>query len=80
MAPSKQSGRDSRPAGERSVQAIELKIREAAAKIGADAVIIQSDRTVRTGVMVSGRRRWGAEITPRLERIIAGDAIKYTQQ
>lgn len=69
-----------RPSNEPSVQVIELKIREAAAKIGADAVIIVSDRTVRTGVMVPGRGRMGGQITPTMERIIAGDAIKYTQQ
>jgi len=67
------------PYGDPSVQKIEQGLQQEAAKMGADAVVLQMGRTVATGLIVPGRLG-GGEITPDMERIIIGEAIKYTSQ
>jgi hypothetical protein len=60
-----------------SVEKIEAALRKAAAKMGADAVVIVSDRTQVTGAIVSGP--WfGRTIQQTSGRVIVGVAIKYT--
>jgi len=56
---------------------IEEAIRKAAAKLGADAVVIVYDRTQVTGAFVSGPW-WGRTVNTVTGRIIIGVAIKYT--
>ena len=60
-----------------SVQQIETKLRQAAAKMGADAVVIVSDRTQVTGAYVTGPW-YGRSIQQTTARVIVGVAIKYT--
>ena len=60
-----------------SVQQIETKLREAAAKMGADAVVIVSDRTQVTGAYITGPW-YGRSIQQTTGRVIVGVAIKYT--
>jgi hypothetical protein len=63
------------------VQKIEAALQAAAAKMGADAVVIQSDRTEVTGAMIVGPRYGygGRSIERTTERVITGLAIKYTE-
>ena len=56
---------------------IEEAIRKAAAKLGADAVVIVYDRTQVTGAFVSGPW-WGRSVNTVTGRVIIGVAIKYT--
>lgn len=62
-----------------SVGAMEIEeaIRKAAAKLGADAVVIVYDRTQVTGAWVSGPW-WGRSVNTITGRVIIGVAIKYT--
>jgi hypothetical protein len=60
-----------------SVQQIETKLREAAAKMGADAVVIVSDRTQVTGAYITDPW-YGRSIQQTTGRVIIGVAIKYT--
>ena len=62
-----------------SVGAIEIEdaLRKAAAKLGADAVVIVYDRTQVTGAWVSGPW-WGRSVNTITGRVIIGVAIKYT--
>jgi len=60
-----------------SVQQIEAKLREAAAKMGADAVVIVSDRNQVTGVFVTGPW-YGRTVQQTTSRVVIGVAIKYT--
>ena len=64
------------PEGNPSVQEMEAKLREAAAKMGAEAVVIVADRMHYMGAFVSGPW-WGREISPIYGRVIVGVAIKY---
>jgi hypothetical protein len=66
------------PASEKvGVQKIETALRHAAAKMGADAIVIVFDRTEVTGALVSGS--WhGGSIQRVTGRVIVGVAIKYT--
>jgi len=58
-------------------QKIETTLREAAAKMGADAVVIVYDRNQVTGAMVTGP--WfGRSVQEITGRVIIGVAIKYT--
>ena len=59
------------------VQQIEAKLRQAAAKMGADAVVIVSDRTQVTGAILTGTW-YGRSIERTTARVIVGVAIKYT--
>jgi hypothetical protein len=59
-----------------SVQKIEAALQKAAAKMGADAVVIVYDHTQVTGVFLNGP--WYGRSIQRMEgRIITGVAIKY---
>lgn len=59
-----------------SVQKIEEALRNAAAKLGADAVVITADRTEVVGAFVSGP--WfGRQLQPIQGRVVVGIAIKY---
>ena len=60
------------------VSMIEQKMQQAAAQMGADAVVIVADRTMRMGAIISGPW-YGREISPNLQRVIIAVAIKYTQ-
>ena len=60
------------------VTMIEQKMQQAAAQMGADAVVVVADRTMRMGVIISGPW-YGREISPNLQRVIIAVAIKYTQ-
>lgn len=60
-----------------SVQKIEQALREAAAKMGADAVVIVSDRMLVTGAIVTGP--WfGRTVQQTDSRVVVGVAIRYT--
>jgi hypothetical protein len=65
------------PKSNTSVQTIEEKFRQAAAKMGANAVVIVADRTELMGMMETGPW-YGAEMTPVTGRVIMGVAIRYT--
>jgi len=58
------------------VQLIEQKLRQAAAKMGADAVVIVSDRTQVTGAIVTGPW-YGRSIQQTTAQVVVGVAIKY---
>ena len=60
-----------------SAQKIELALQNAAAKMGADAVVIVYDRTQVTGAMVTGPW-YGRSFQTIVGRVIIGVAIKYT--
>jgi hypothetical protein len=60
-----------------SVQKIETSLRNAAAKMGADAIVIVSDRTQVTGAVISGPW-YGRTIQQTTARVVVGVAIKYT--
>jgi hypothetical protein len=66
------------PQGSPSVQQIEAKLQQAAAKMGANAVVIVADRTMITGAFVSGPW-WGRQVSTTTGRVIVGVAIRYTQ-
>ena len=59
------------------VPKIEQALRTAAAKMGADAIVIVSDQTQVTGAMVTGPW-YGRTIQQTTGRVIIGVAIKYT--
>ena len=60
-----------------SAQKIETSMRDAAARMGADAIVIVFDRTEVTGAMVSGP--WfGRTVQTITGRVVVGVAIKYT--
>jgi len=60
-----------------SVEKIEAALRKAAAKMGADAVVIVSDRTQVTGATITGPW-YGRTIQQTTARVVVGVAIKYT--
>lgn len=66
------------PSGNPSVAEIESKFRQAAAKMGANAVVIVSDRTQLMGTIVTGPW-YSRQISPEYQRYIVGVAIRYTQ-
>jgi hypothetical protein len=59
------------------VQQIEESMRKAAAKMGADAIVIVYDQTQVTGAMVTGPW-YGRTIQRTVGRVVVGVAIKYT--
>lgn len=66
------------PSDSPPVTEIENKIRKAAAKMGANAVVIVADRTERMGAIASGPW-WGRRIDQVYGRVIVGVAIRYTE-
>jgi hypothetical protein len=59
------------------VTKIEAALRSAAAKMGANAVVIISDRTQVTGAMVTGPW-YGRSLQETTGRVVVGVAIRYT--
>jgi hypothetical protein len=66
------------PQGNPTVQQIETKMQQAAAKLGANAVVIVADRTMVMGAIVTGPW-WGRTLSPETGRVIVGVAIRFTQ-
>jgi len=66
------------PSGNPTKQKIEQKLQVAAAKMGANAVVIVSDRTQIMGGVVTGGW-YDRQITAVESRVITGVAIRYTQ-
>jgi hypothetical protein len=64
------------PQGNPPVAEMEAKLRQAAAKMGADAAVIVADRTRWLGAYESGPW-WGREISAQYGRIIIVVAIRY---
>ena len=60
-----------------SVQTIEAALRNAAAKMGAAAVVIKSDRTEVVGATVTGPW-YGRSVQQVMGRVVVGVAIKYS--
>jgi hypothetical protein len=65
------------PEGNPSVTEMEAKMRQGAAKLGADAVVIVADKTRLMGSYLSGPW-WGREVYAQYGRVIVGVVIKYT--
>lgn len=65
------------PQGSPTREAIQAKLQQAAAKMGANAVVIVADRTQVMGAFVTGPW-WGRSIQPETGRVIIGVAIRYT--
>jgi hypothetical protein len=66
------------PEGNPPVSAMEAKLRQAAAKMGADAAVIVADRMQYMGAFVTGPW-WGREISAQYGRVIIAVAIKYVR-
>ena len=66
------------PTGNPPVTEIEQKLREAAAKMGANAAVLVADRTMRMGATVTGPW-YGRQISPDFQRVILAVAIRYTK-
>lgn len=66
------------PTGNPPIAEIELKLRDAAAKLGANAAVIVADRTVLMGASVSGGFAM-RQVTRDYERLIDAVAIRYTE-
>jgi len=60
------------------VATIEAKLQQAAAKMGANAVVIVVDRTQLMGATVTGGW-YNRQVSPDIGRVIVGVAIRYTQ-
>jgi hypothetical protein len=56
---------------------IETKLQQAAAKMGANALVIVVDQTQATGAVVMGPW-YGRQVEPVIGRVIRGVAIRYT--
>jgi hypothetical protein len=67
------------PKGNPSQKEILKKLRKAAAKMGADAVILVADKGALTGGPVAGPRWWNRELSPGFDKIIVGVAIWYSE-
>jgi hypothetical protein len=61
-----------------SAQKIEAAMRNAASKMGANAVVIAYDRTEVTGAMVTGPW-YGRSVQQIMGRVVVGVAIRYTE-
>jgi hypothetical protein len=66
------------PQGNPSVAEMEQKLREAAAKMGANAAVLVADRTMRMGATVSGPW-YGRQVSPDFQRFIVAVTIRYLQ-
>jgi hypothetical protein len=67
------------PKGNPSQKEILDKFRKAAAKMGADAVILVADRAALTGGPVAGPQWWNRELSPGSDKIIVGVAIWFSE-
>lgn len=65
------------PQGNPSTQQITAKLQAAAAKMGANAVVIVADQTQVMGAIVTGPW-WGRSISPTMGRVIIAVAIRYS--
>jgi hypothetical protein len=66
------------PEGDASVEAIEAGLQKGAAPLGADAVVIVADRTLKMGALVE--TSWvKREALPTPDRVVVGVAIRYLQ-
>ncbi len=61
-----------------SAQKIETAMRNAAAKMGADAIVILYDRSEATGAVITGAGFGSRSVQPVMGRVVLGVAIKYT--
>lgn len=66
------------PTGNPPVSEIEQKLREAAAKMGANAAVLVADRTMRMGAIATGPL-YARQISPDFQRVIIAVAIRYTK-
>ncbi|MEI6392474.1 MAG: hypothetical protein WCT12_15385 [Verrucomicrobiota bacterium] len=66
------------PQGNPTKTDIEQKLRLAASKMGANAVVLVADQTMVFGATVMGPW-WGRTISPDVGRVIVGVAIRYNQ-
>ncbi len=57
---------------------IEAKLREAGAKMGANAVVIVVDRTAVTGATVAGGW-YNRQVSPEIGQVVVGVPIRYTE-
>jgi hypothetical protein len=64
------------PSGQPTVAQYEAALREGAAKMGADAVVVVYDRMQVVGTMVSGPW-WAPAASPIVGRVVVGLAIRY---
>ena len=65
------------PSGDPTVAQYEQALREGAAKMGADAVVVVYDRMQVVGTMVTGPW-WAPAASPIVDRVVVGLAIRYT--
>jgi hypothetical protein len=65
------------PQGNPTKAQMEAKLRLAASKMGANAVVIVADQTMVFGATVMGPW-WGRTVSPDVGRVIVGVAIRYT--
>jgi len=66
------------PKGDASAEAIEAGLRKGAAPLGADAVVIVSDQTLKMGALVE--TSWvKRDLLPTPDRVVVGVAIRYLQ-
>lgn len=66
------------PEGDASVEAIEAGLQKGAAPLGADAVVIVADRTLKMGALVEAS--WvKRDVLPTPDRVVVGVAIRYLQ-
>jgi hypothetical protein len=66
------------PQGNPTKPQMEDKLKLAASKIGANAVVIVADQTMVFGATVMGPW-WGRTVSPDVGRVIVGVAIRYTR-
>jgi hypothetical protein len=66
------------PQGNPTKPQMEEKLRLAASKMGANAVVIVADQTMVFGATVMGPW-WGRTVSPDVGRVIVGVAIRYTR-
>jgi len=66
------------PEGDASADAIEAGLQKGAAPLGADAVVIVADRTLKMGALIetSWEKR---DLLPTPDRVVVGVAIRYLQ-
>jgi len=65
------------PSGDPTVAQYEQALREGAAKMGADAVVVVYDRMQVVGTMVTGPW-WAPAASPIVGRVVVGLAVRYT--
>ena len=66
------------PQGNPTKAQMEEKLRLAASRMGANAVVVVADQTMVFGAMVMGPW-WGRTVSPDVGRVIVGVAIRYTR-